>query len=344
MRSLYPVLNRSFQFIKRIKSLIQLNEVKINANPSILRMSKAVWVYNQTGTILSIVLLSIFVGGCSKNGLIEENFSADATVISNAPANSVFHANAREHNYTMTLQSSHVTDYVRDGSKSMQVGNHFYSLGGWTAVPEESYNDIYRSKGDLSTWKKLPNAPWHGRHTFGIAKITSILYIFGGDYLHNVFDVWLSPDGIIWKRIATNKAFLGKNISGSVVSFHGKIWVIGGGYYDHFDPSIRWTNHIYSSPNGKNWTRQPDAPWAGRQYTDVCVWDNKLWMVGGNNGTNLADIWYMEKDGTWVQFEVPAEYVGRHATAVGVYRNKLVITCGNYHNDCWVIEKGVNVN
>lgn len=295
--------------------------------------------------------------------------------------------------YEMTRRSTAVTDFVRDGSKLMQMGSYMYSFGGWTASPEESYNDVYRSHGDLSTWEKLPNAPWHGRHTFGIDKIGSTLYILGGDYIHNVFDVWKSTDGenfsevannlqttigsrllygacshnnklfvlggqsnlglgfglndvwsslngSTWTRLSSNETFLGKNISGSVVSFNGKIWVIGGGYYDHPDPATRWTNDVFSSPDGINWVQQPEAPWAGRQYTDVCVWDNKLWMVGGNNGPNLADIWYMKKDGTWVQFEVPEAYIGRHATAVGVYNNKLVITCGNYNNDCWVIEKG----
>lgn len=294
--------------------------------------------------------------------------------------------------YEMTKRSVAVTDFVQDGSQLMQMGNYMYSYGGWTGTPEESYNYIYRSDGDLSTWKKLPDAPWHPRHTFGLAKLGSTLYVFGGDYIYNVFDVWSSTDGehfkevandlqstvgsrilygacahnnklfvlggqeelsldfgltdiwssadgITWTQIAKDKTFLGKNIAGSVVSFNGKIWVIGGGYYDHPDPAICWTNHVYSSPDGITWKQEPDAPWAGRQYADVCVWDNKLWMVGGNNGDNLTDIWYLKKDGTWVPFEAPAEYTGRHATAVGIYNNNLVITCGNDQNDCWVIKK-----
>jgi hypothetical protein len=62
-------------------------------------------------------------------------------------------------------------------------------------------------------------------------------------------------------------------------------------------------------------------------------------MIAGYNEENLSDIWYMTADGQWHQFETPPEFEARHASGVGVYNDKLVIVCGNYHNDCWVIEK-----
>ena len=152
-------------------------------------------------------------------------------------------------------------------------------------------------------------------------------------------DVWSSGNGAVWIKIADNKDFLGKNISGSVVSFNGKIWIIGGGYYGHPDSSVRWSNHVYSSPDGITWIREDDAPWVARQFADVCVWDNKLWMVGGHNGQNLADIWYMNKNGTWVQYTPSNLFTARHATAVAAYNDNLVISCGDLNNECWVIRK-----
>jgi Bacterial Ig-like domain/Kelch motif len=296
--------------------------------------------------------------------------------------------------YKMSQRSTAVTDFKRDGSKMMQMGEYLYSYGGWTATPAQTYNDVYRSSGDLLTWTKLPNAPWTGRHTFGIAKIDSVLYVLGGDYFNNVFDVWSSTngttweerndgrnnflgnrilygacshngklyvlggqdgvdppsktftdvwsstDGIKWEQIANGEEFLGKNISGVCTSFDGKIWVVGGGLYDYnAAPIIRWTNEIWNSTDGIVWEQQPAPPWEGRQYADVCVWDNKLWMIGGIDGANLAEIWYLTKTGTWTQFVPPPSYISRHATAVAVFNDQLVITCGNYNNDCWVIEK-----
>lgn len=294
--------------------------------------------------------------------------------------------------YVMNRTSRWVTNFNRDGNKIVQMGEYLYSYGGWTSDPLQSYNDVYRSSGDLTQWEKLPDAPWQPRHTYGIGKKDSTLFIFGGDVLSTVFDVWkssdgenfmpvsqdlesvlgprmlygacvhksrlfilggqsglgpdssltdvwTSSDGALWRRIATNLPFLGKNISGSVASFKGRIWVIGGGYYRSYDPVARYSNAIYSSEDGKVWRQEPDAPWKPRQYGDVYVWNNRLWMIAGYNEENLADIWYMTSDGKWHQYETPPEFDARHASGVTVYNDRLVIVCGNYHNDCWVIEK-----
>jgi hypothetical protein len=284
--------------------------------------------------------------------------------------------------FRMTLRSTRVTDFNRDGNRSMQIGKYLYSFGGW-AVPEESFNDVYRSTGDLSNWEKLPNAPWHGRHVYGIGKIGDSTYIIGGDNLQSLFDVWRTTDGETWtllvqnalqnrifygctvhngyiyvvggagyhdawrsrngadwEQVADNIPFLnGDNFSGSLTSFNGRLWMVCGGGNGYGQGVAR--RDVWSSSDGKEWRREKDIPGLGRQYTDVCVWDNKLWVIGGYNvwEGNVRLIWYLKPDGTWKEMPIPDEYVGRHATAVAVYNNQLTITCGSYQNNCWVIEK-----
>ncbi|MDB5208860.1 MAG: hypothetical protein JWR72_3935 [Flavisolibacter sp.] len=284
--------------------------------------------------------------------------------------------------FVMTKRSDAVTDFVRDGSRMAQIGKSLYSFGGWN-VPEESYNDVYRSSSDLAVWEKLPNAPWHGRHVYGIANMNGATYIIGGDNLHSVFDVWRtydgenwtllstnildnriyygctahngylyivggagyndvwrSHDGITWEQVTDNVPFLkGECFAGSLASFNGKLWVVCGGGNGYGQGNFR--KEVWSSANGKVWKQEKDFGGSERNYTDVCVWDNKLWVIGGYNPTegNIKSIWYMKPDGTWKEYETPNGYIGRHATAVAAYNNSLVITCGNYNNDCWVIEK-----
>lgn len=297
-------------------------------------------------------------------------------------------------NFVMRRTNPWVTASARDGCRMVQFGDYLYLYGGWTGSDSSStsHKDIYRSTGDLSVWEQMPDAPWQGRHTFGLGVVNNEVIVYGGDQnttyfdvwksqdgvqfnpvrqdldssvrsrliygstthrgklyilggqrtldLHSgMSDVWTSPNGFGWRKLTGTAHFLAKNITGAVTSFNGRIWVIGGGYYGHPDNEVRWTNHVYSSEDGISWVKEPDAPWSGRQFADVCVWDNKLWMVGGHNGRNLSEIWYMKKDGSWHQYEPSPLFVPRHASAVATYNDKLVIVCGDQNNECWVIEK-----
>ena len=98
---------------------------------------------------------------------------------------------------------------------------------------------------------------------------------------------------------------------------------------------------VWSSVDGVSWKKEKDFGGTERYYTDVCVWDNKIWVIGGYNyeERNIRSIWYMTQKGVWTELPTPNEFIGRHATAVGVFNNKLVIANGNYHNDCWKINK-----
>jgi hypothetical protein len=155
------------------------------------------------------------------------------------------------YHYEMTERSNAVTDSERDGTKIMQMGDYLYSYGGWTAGGNV-YNDVYRSNGDLSTWTKMTNASWHGRHTFGIAKLDSTLYVFGGDLYNKTFDVWSSADGIKWeeKNDGSNN-FLGSRILYGACAHNGMLYVLGGQAED--DSSHGLFADVWSSVDGINW-------------------------------------------------------------------------------------------
>jgi N-acetylneuraminic acid mutarotase len=294
-----------------------------------------------------------------------------------------------------------VTDGNRDGSRTIQIGDSLFSFGGWKADPvSTSLNDVYRSSGDLSLWEKMPDAPWSGRHTFGLEKLSDKFYLFGGDAVGNpVFDMWLtydgslwypvslpspledsrvlygscsdgvyiyviggydninnfrSPltsnvwryDGNIWEYMGNGIAAFERNLSGAACCYNGKIYVISGGYYHKGG-----TKEMYSSDDfGANWRRAADIPFDGRQYHSTIVWDDMLWVIAGTDNTanesngNRSDIWCLHTGARglnpkWWNFPTPTEFKPRHAAAVAVYNDSIVITNGNYFNDGFLIEK-----
>jgi len=322
---------------------------------------------------------------------LKPNFSYELVVDSNIKSKSGITLNSTFYNtlatkapdgYTMSKTTNQVTDFERDGSRMAQIGNYMYSFGGWSNSPEDSYNDVYRSL-DLINWEKRADAPWHGRHVFGLVQLNGATYVMGGDNIHKLFDiwrttdgeswtrldsttfgirtfyataahngnlyivggvdhsdVWRSPDGINWTKVADSLAWLnGENFAGSLASFNGRLWMVcgGGGGGGNGDPR----KTVWSSEDGVSWREERPFGGSERYYTDVCVWDNKLWVVGGYNydERNVKSIWFMNKRGEWHELPTPDTYIGRHATAVGVFQNRLAISCGNYFNDCWVIDK-----
>src|SRR5438067_1876578 len=113
-----------------------------------------------------LLLASLFIFSCQKEaGFSNPSLSAQN---SNAALGQNNTAKANDE-YKMSSRSTHVTDFVRDGVMAMQLGNYYFTFGGWRDWPE-SQNDVYRSAGNLSTWEKMPNAPWHPRHVSGCVK------------------------------------------------------------------------------------------------------------------------------------------------------------------------------
>ena len=66
--------------------------------------------------------------------------------------------------------------------------------------------------------------------------------------------------------------------------YDGKMWVMEGYHIDGGNRADVW----YSA-DGIDWHEVADTPWAPRHAASVCVYDEALWMVAGNNMT--PDAW-----------------------------------------------------
>lgn len=269
--------------------------------------------------------------------------------------------------YKLSKYSDQVTSCNRDGTRTIQLGEYFYSLGGW--IPGKSFNDIYRTK-DLRTWSYFGTMPV-GIHTFGLEMLSEKIYIYGGDinnrtmncymtydfkeyfnkgiipfgqrvlygscsdgvymylaggmsnensYTSTARDVLRSVDGSVWEKMSDGFPAIGRCVAGSMCYFQGGIHFVGGGIYQMPDPP---KERYVSYDQGRNFYRVKDYPFTGRSYNDTREWDGKLWSIGGYNRVNLPDM----------------EWQGGHAHGLNVFNDKLVISNGNFKNDCWVIER-----
>ncbi|HEC69511.1 MAG TPA: prepilin-type N-terminal cleavage/methylation domain-containing protein [Candidatus Omnitrophica bacterium] len=87
------------------------------------------------------------------------------------------------------------------------------------------------------------------------------------------------------------------------------------------------------------------ANWPARYAHTSLVYDNKMWVLGGYDGSNyLNDVWYSTDGATWTQVTVTSPFTLRSQHTSLVYDNKMWVLGGydgsNYLNDVWYSTDG----
>jgi uncharacterized protein YaiE (UPF0345 family) len=127
------------------------------------------------------------------------------------------------------------------------------------------------------------------------------------DYLSPGTD---SPD---WVNCTLNAEFFLRDGAGAVV-FNDEMWLLGG-----------WkngptTNEIWKSTDGVHWTLVTLAPWPGRHSSGFVLFDNKLWVIGGDLN---ADVWSSSNGVDWELVTDTPPWGKRYSPYVAAYDNKL---------------------
>lgn len=217
-------------------------------------------------------------------------------------------------------------------------------------------NDVWNST-DGKTWtlvNKGKPVPWGPRALHYTVVFKDKIWVIGGQTMpgfsksDEVFyrDVWTSADGVNWDKITPKEPFWSKRgmIGGSAV-FKDRIWILGGGTYDTPKiPTRNFYNDVWSTDDGVTWTQHTKAAqWDARQYHEVAVYDDRLWVMEGYSlgkvKGNRNDVWHSADGVTW--HEVPnTPWAPRHAASVFVYDNALWMVAGNnMTSDVWKLRR-----
>ncbi len=209
-------------------------------------------------------------------------------------------------------------------------------------------HDVWNSR-DGRTWKWVnPDrpVPWGPRALHYTVAFDNSIWVLGGQTMpgfvesEEVFyrDVWRTSDGVEWEQILPDEpAWSPRGMIGGHAVFQDRIWILGGGTYDTpTTPTRQFFNDVWSSADGKTWTCHTEAaPWAARQYHEVAVFDDRLWVLEGYAGANRNDVWHSADGMTW--HEVPnTPWKPRHAASVFVFQGALWMVAGNnMESDVW---------
>lgn len=206
-------------------------------------------------------------------------------------------------------------------------------------------NDVWSSSDGTNWTQATASAAFPGRFGFASVVFNNEMWVIDGQSnspVTHYTDAWYSSDGATWSA-ATTPPF-GKDYS-AAVSFNGNSWVIGGqGNY-----------HSYYSADGSTWnqaTTDPpfsNSPSTYRYLAQVLVYNNKMWFIGGLDGTvSRNDVWYSSDGTNWTQATAAAAFPARDSFTSTVYNNLMWVFGGitengstTYLNDAWYSSDGV---
>jgi hypothetical protein len=207
--------------------------------------------------------------------------------------------------------------------------------------------DVWSSSDGVNWVEATSNAPWGQRCLTYTTVHDRKIWVMGGQTVPQfvpgvpeVFynDVWSSSDGATWTQVTANAPWLPRGAIQGSVEFNGRMWLLGGGTYQTLTRGRAYYNDVWSSADGVNWTQATaHAPWAGREYQSVGVFDNKMWIMAGYAAGNRNDVWYSSDGVSWTQLP-NTPWTPRHAASLFVYNNHIFFTLG-YTNDVWRLDK-----
>ena len=212
--------------------------------------------------------------------------------------------------------------------------------------------DVWNSK-DGQRWSLInPDrpVPWGPRALHYTLVFKDKIWVMGGQTIPGIApgaeafhrDIWNTSDGVRWERVQPREPYWSARgmIGGSVV-FKDRMWILGGGTYDTPKvPTRNFYNDVWSSADGVSWQRHVEnAPWEPRQYHDVAVFDNRMWVLEGYAKANRNDVWYSADGVNW--YEVPnTPWKPRHAASVFVHDHGLWMVAGNnMESDVWKLRR-----
>jgi hypothetical protein len=228
--------------------------------------------------------------------------------------------------------------------------NKMWIVGG-DANQKHYQSDVWNTSDGLNWTQVTATAPWGSRALHCTVVHDGKIWVMGGQTLPQFVpgvpeqffnDVWNTSDGATWTRVTEHAAWPSRGMSGGSVVFKGRMWLLGGGTYDTPQHRQRlFYNDVWSSANGVDWTQATaHAPWSPREYHDVAVFDNRLWVLEGYyaKGGNRKDVWYSSDGANWS--ELPnTPWAPRHAASVFVYQNALWMVAGNnMQSDVWRLD------
>jgi len=255
-------------------------------------------------------------------------------------------------NDSRVLTSDSIIRFGRASGTSL-IAQNFWS----GSIDDAQIYDTAFSPQEILNLMQLQFRPRDGA---GAVVFQNKMWLLGGWNPANTPDtndqIWSSSDGSNWDFVC-NAPWERRHMAGWL-TYNDRLWVIGGD-----NNSGHYQNDVWSSADGLNWVEETaSVPWAGRATQYTVVFNNLMWLMGGQQlnsdanggadttpGTGYNDV-YASADGkSWKLVTAQAAWSPR-GLIIGnvVFAGKIWVIGGGtydvrtYLNDVWNSADGVN--
>ena len=205
--------------------------------------------------------------------------------------------------------------------------------------------------GSLNWICATSHAEWEPRQYHTALAFDGRLWVMGGYIDADPFpiatsDVWYSLDGTNWELATDDAAWSGRLGHASVV-FDNRMWVLGG--WENYSTKER-LNDVWYSYDGMDWVQATaNAGWGERMWFSGLVYDNKIWIIGGNytytKYHHYSDVWYSSDGVTWTQATDTAAWGALSDFSTVVFEDQMWVLGGYLDyitGTCWTSVDGVS--
>ncbi|WP_165780164.1 choice-of-anchor D domain-containing protein [Leptospira hartskeerlii] len=229
-----------------------------------------------------------------------------------------------------TVLAGKQNNFVINGSASKLGPN----IGAFSIANDDCDESPYTFNLSLTGYdysKVTDSAAWIDRRGHSSVAFNNKLWVMGGVGYTNYKDIYSSSaNGASWMLVNSNPPWGYRTYHSSLV-FNNKMWVIGGS--EKTDGNVYYRrNDAWSSSDGVTWTKETNsAPWLGREQFGAVVFDNKIWVMGGETNTSPTfanDVWYSSDGVNWTLATSNAGWAPRSYFAVYAFDNKLWVAGG----------------
>lgn len=215
----------------------------------------------------------------------------------------------------------------RHSSVYLVYAGRIWIIGGQTQAGV-GFTDVWSSPDGI-TWTQATNSANFGTPLSGNTGVSFNGKMWVFSYSGTASNSWYSIDGITWTQASANIAVTPR-VQATATAYNGKMWIISG--YQQ-SPSAVDVNDAWYSTDGVTWTAATtSAPWTGRRFSSLLVFNNRMYIIAGYN-SNVSpyyfnDVWSSSDGVTWVQTSIGTAFTARYGHGTAALNSTMFILGG----------------